>query len=106
MTATPLNPGSLYVLDWDNYPVCVEPPQVPDWRKDYAPNPSHPNNEPAFRTSCVDEPVRSGLRSVRFQLNKGDPVVSAGARAELEAPCCEPIGAERWYGFSISLPDD
>jgi hypothetical protein len=104
MASTPLNPGSLYVLNWDDYAQCTVPAQLPsDWRVDYA-TVIHGNNEPAFRIACAPEPVRSGQRSARFQLNRGDPIVSSNVRAELKTPCCEPVDAERWYGFSIYLP--
>ena len=47
-------------------------------------------------------PVRSGLYSVRFHLERTDPVIRSGKRCELSAGS-EPVGAERWYGFSIYL---
>jgi hypothetical protein len=62
-------------------------------------------------TSLVRFPIvkpprtRGGLWCVRFQLEKTDPVINSGTRAELTAGF-EPVGAERWYGFSIYLPTD
>jgi hypothetical protein len=47
-------------------------------------------------------PVRAGLYSARFALERGDPVINNGVRCELSAGF-EPVGAERWYGFSIYL---
>jgi hypothetical protein len=101
---TPNDPGGLYVLNWEQY-ACgpqATPPQ--GWNEDYPDPVSHPNGEPAYRVACAPDPVRAGARSARFQLNKGDPISSGGARAELKAPCCEPDAAPRWYGFSIYLP--
>ncbi len=111
MPTTPLKPDPVYVLNWESYAECKAPAQLPDgWRPDLPPQILHPNNEPAFRIACPPEPVHSGQRSARFQLNKGDDAVSSGARAELKTLCCDdltdPTGSERWYGFSLYLPSD
>jgi hypothetical protein len=45
-------------------------------------------------------PTRAGLYSVRFHLEKNDPVINNGTRCELSAGS-EPVNVERWYGFSI-----
>jgi hypothetical protein len=42
--------------------------------------------------------------AVRFQLDRGDPIVAASSRAELVDTTAEPADAERWYGFSVYLP--
>jgi hypothetical protein len=110
---TPGNPGSGYVLDWDNF-ACRTAPELFDgqagWRKDYlAPSEVQhpPDNEPAFRTACAPDPVRSGQLSARFHLTRNDPEVpgSGSKRAELRSAPIEPRGAKRWYGFSIYLGD-
>ncbi len=104
MAPSPTEPNPLYTLDWEAYNCDVPSVPPPGWRGDYAKEVDH---DPAFRVACAPEPTRSGQRSARFQLNKGDPVVSSGIRSELAAsPCCEPANAERWYGFSIYLPEE
>ncbi len=52
----------------------------------------------------VSVPVRSGNFALKFHLRKNDPDVMGGRRAEL-ALRPVPAKAERWYGFSIFLPD-
>jgi hypothetical protein len=111
---TPANPGSGYVLNWENLD-CKTTPELFDgqagWKKDYldlAQLNNHANNEPAFRTACAPDPVRSGQRSARFHLTRTDPEVTTGSgskRAELASAPIEPVGAERWYGFSTYLKD-
>jgi hypothetical protein len=61
------------------------------------------SGEPQLRVARAPEPVRGGAVSARFELQKSDPVINNGTRAELTAPF-EPVGAERWYGFSVYLP--
>jgi hypothetical protein len=58
---------------------------------------------PLFPDRFAPPPVRSGPWSVRFALERTDPVINNGTRAELTAGL-EPPGAERRYGFSIYLP--
>jgi hypothetical protein len=108
-TRGPLSPSApgqgVYVLNWEN-PASRSVPEAapPGWAKEYRPDVRH-GDEPQLRTANRSkEPVRCGRWSARFQLYKDDPVINNGARAELSADF-EPVGAERWYGFSIYLPD-
>ena len=103
---SPNNPGQLYTLDWEQYD-CRSQQTPQGWNPDFANTLAHPNGEPAYRVACPPDPVRSGRRSARFQLNRGDGTVpgSGSKRAELKAPCCEPVDQERWYGFSLGLSD-
>jgi hypothetical protein len=98
--------GLLTTLDWDTaaqQSVPAAPP--PDWAAEYRRDLIHPNTqEPQLRVARAPEPVRGGAMSARFELQKSDPVINNGTRAELTAPF-EPRGTERWYGFSIFLPD-
>jgi hypothetical protein len=48
---------------------------------------------------------RAGGHAVRFELLKDDPPLRGGTRAELVAAEEVPL-QERWYGFSIFLPND
>ena len=95
------------VLDWEapaDHAVPADPaaPITPSgWVPHYAPAVRHDGN-PQVRPARRPEPVRAGRWSGRFELRKGDPVVSASIRAELRAEI-EPYGAERWYAFSIFL---
>ena len=103
---SPSNPGSLYVLNWEDpaqRTVPASPP--PGWVREYDPTIVHSDGKPqvkAYRQASL-VPVRDGSYSVRFALEKGDPVINNGTRCELSAGL-EPKGAERWYGFSIYLP--
>jgi polysaccharide lyase-like protein len=101
---SPNDPGQLYTLDWEQFE-CRSQQTPQGWNPDLASTLAHPNGEPAYRVACPPDPVRSGRRSARFQLNRGDGEVagSGSKRAELKAPCCEPVDQERWYGFSIYL---
>ncbi|MFC4900693.1 heparin lyase I family protein [Streptosporangium amethystogenes subsp. fukuiense] len=54
--------------------------------------------------TTVTSPVRDGSYAARFQLNKSDPLISNGKRAEISQSNKQPVNAERWYGFSINLP--
>ncbi len=104
----PSNPGALYVLDWED-------PQDRDfatsrklygWRLQYWSDIRHPDGNPQIRVARRSgEPVRSGGYSTRFHLEKTDRIHSGGSRAEFAASPFEPVGAERWYGFSIYLPN-
>ena len=55
--------------------------------------------------TVVDSPVRAGKHAVRFRVRKDQPDVAGSKRAELVRDSVPPT-AERWYGFSIYLPDD
>jgi hypothetical protein len=95
----PLDPGRLYLLDFERFS-CDSEPQVPDWRDtDYA------NNGHAFRIACPPRPVFLGTRSARFQLNRGDWITDGSARAELKTQGLEPVNAVRWYAFNIYLEE-
>ena len=105
---SPGRPGSLYMLDWETFG-CNQTPNLfangAGWEKDYR---DWAENEPydvrPFRIACPpNEPVRSGQRSARFYLRNTDPIQSGSKRAELKGKPVEPVGAERWYGFSIYL---
>lgn len=101
---SPSQPGAGYVLDWEN-PADRSMPDAPPpgWAREYDPKVRH-DGEPQLRAAhCEHEPVRAGEWSARFQLFKDDPVINNGTRAELTADF-DPVGAERWYGFSIYLP--
>jgi Polysaccharide lyase len=53
----------------------------------------------------VSVPVRSGNFALKFYLRKNDPDTMSGRRAELALKPV-PANAERWYEFSIFLPDN
>lgn len=53
----------------------------------------------------VRAPVRSGNFALKFHLRKDDPDVAASKRAELLLSPV-PSDAERWYRFSIFLPEN
>lgn len=115
--ATPANPGKGYLLDWEHEASRQIPP--PPWAVEYDPTPGHADQEPQIRFSdqALNEPVRAGQWSVRFQLEPGDDdddstddhVGFGGARTEFSSAATdqdfEPYGAERWYGFSVWLED-
>jgi hypothetical protein len=47
-----------------------------------------------------------GSSALRFELNKSDQNVSNGKRAEMAGKSETSANVERWYSFSIFLPDD
>ncbi|MFG1606426.1 heparin lyase I family protein [Actinoplanes sp. NPDC049265] len=105
---TPSEPGTGYVLDFEDPSHWTMPEQVPPgWAMEYWPGIRHTNGEPQVREAYAanGEPVRAGGHSVRFELDKADQPKNNGSRAEIgaEAPA-EPRRAERWYGFSTYLP--
>jgi polysaccharide lyase-like protein len=113
MPGSPTNPEGVYLLDWEPSDGTV--PTVPpvNWNAHYLSDVVPVRVRPASRAN--NEPVRAGLYSVRFELLQSDrwpppPRPNPAARAELagvdqSAPePFEPVGAERWYGFSIYLP--
>jgi hypothetical protein len=105
---SPSLPGDGYLLDWENpadWTLPQRPP--PGWAYEYQPSIRHADGEPQVRLASAanGEPVRDGSHSVRFDLDKSDPPLHNGSRAQLGAEDpVEPRGAERWYGFSIYLP--
>lgn len=54
----------------------------------------------------VSSPTRAGTYAAKFTLNRNDPLVKKGKRAELKRYGVSRIGSEYWYGFSIYLPND
>jgi hypothetical protein len=114
MPGDPLDPIGVYELDWENPADRNIPPNT---ATESAPNGWSPNEYriqtwgfPVSLMPSLLGPVRCGCYSVRFELRRGDKEPPVwGARAELSAaekarqPPFEPIGAERWYGFSIYL---
>jgi hypothetical protein len=95
---TPNNPGQLYTLDWEPFS-CGDTQPPPYWTNEWDAQAQAP-----YRVACSPDPVRSGARSARFELNQTDPISRNSKRAELAASS-DPDDAERWYGFSIFLPD-
>lgn len=71
-----------------------------NWRKELCC--SHSGN--------IDRSIKHGNNnSFRFVLKKKDPLVSTSKRAEISNDnhkYKDPIGSERWYGFSVYLPND
>lgn len=59
---------------------------------------------PTRSAQVVTTPTRSGGHAVRFQLDRGDPIVAESSRTELVDTTAELADAERWYGFSVFLP--
>jgi len=59
-----------------------------------------------YSAQVVTEPVRAGKYAVRFELHKDDPIVANSRRAELTLKREPKVKVERWYGFSIFLPED
>jgi polysaccharide lyase-like protein len=108
-SVTPANPRTgVYVLDWEDASTQTVPEAPPRfWRAEYCSDWKHTDD--TWQVALEDDPalVRSGRWSVRFQLDKRDPLVSQSKRAELKANRCgyEAGDPERWYGFSIHLPD-
>lgn len=105
---TPSIPGAGYLLDWEdaNDRDFATSRALYGWRLQYWPDIRHPDGEPQIRVARRPaEPVRNGQHSVRFHLEKTDTLHSGGSRAEFAASPLEPVGAERWYGFSIYLPN-
>jgi hypothetical protein len=106
---TPSNPGNGYTLDWEDASDrdFATSKQLYGWRLQYWPDIKHAGDgEPQIRVARrPGEPVSNGQWSTRFHLEKTDRPHSGGSRAEFAASPFEPVGAERWYGFSIYLPN-
>ena len=69
----------------------------------------------SYSGQIVTSPVRAGQYAARFELRSDDPeVFDGGMRSEVmpssndnySGKFFDPVGSERWYGFSIFLPDD
>ena len=59
--------------------------------------------------NVVASPVLQGQKSGRFELRKGDPVVTtSGIRAEMlfERSLVNQLEKEGWYSFAVYLPSD
>lgn len=54
----------------------------------------------------ISSPTRAGNYAAKFAVNKSDPLVERGKRAELKRYAAGRMGSEIWYGFSIYLPKD
>jgi hypothetical protein len=106
--STPSVPGDGYLLDWEDPTDWTLPDHPPaGWSYEYRPEIRHADGEPQVRVAHAanGEPVRNGQHSVRFDLEKSDPPLHNGSRAQLGAEDpVEPRGVERWYGFSTYLP--
>jgi hypothetical protein len=59
-----------------------------------------------YSATIVKEPARAGRYAVRFELRKDDPIVASSKRSELTLKRELEVKVERWYGFSIFLPED
>jgi hypothetical protein len=94
---TPSNPSQLYELDWESFN-CGHTQPPADWTNEWEEGAQDP-----YRVACSPDPVRAGARSARFELNQADPISRNSKRTELAAGS-DPENAERWYGFSIFLP--
>lgn len=129
---TPSDPGTGYVLDWQDPAQRVVPGSAPPgWAVEYDPSLVHTDGNPQVMASGSAPlqwwraPTSNGLsiRDLafipvalpfsfflrgrwcgRFQLEASDPLIHNGIRAEVAANSIEPAGSERWYGFSIYLP--
>ena len=103
-TLPPVAPA-LSILDWESKSQQTVPGDPPrGWAAEYDADVVHRGNrEPQIRIARPPEPVRAGGAASRFELRREDPVINIGTRAEL-ATELEPLGAERWYAFSVYLP--
>lgn len=54
----------------------------------------------------VSYPVRAGNYAAKFTLDRNDPLVENGKRAELKRYTLATMGSEFWYGFSIFIPSN
>jgi hypothetical protein len=95
---TPNNPGQLYAIDWESFN-CGDTQPPANWTNEWDAQAQAP-----YRVACSPDPVRSGGRAGRFELNQTDPITRNSKRTELAA-ASDPDNAERWYGFSIFLPE-
>ena len=59
-----------------------------------------------YSGEIVSSPTRAGNYAAKFTLNKNDPLVKGGKRAELKQRGVALKGSEYWYGFSVYLPND
>ncbi|MGA5170137.1 MULTISPECIES: heparin lyase I family protein [Streptomyces] len=98
---TPVGPaaadpaGVQRTLDWEQssdrtLPTAAPPQFIKQWATPYG-------------ATNITGPTRDGAHAARFELRKSDPVVSSSKRAEISQRDEQPVGADRWYGFSINL---
>lgn len=59
-----------------------------------------------YSGEIVSSPTRLGNYAAKFTLNRNDPYVETGKRAELKRYGVGNMGSEYWYGFSIYIPND
>ena len=57
-----------------------------------------------YSIQVVDSPARAGKHAARFEVRKDQPNVSNSKRAEIKLGSVPPE-SERWYAFSILLPE-
>jgi hypothetical protein len=55
--------------------------------------------------SCSKDSLLDGKCVIRFELNREDSIVHHGKRSEISFPAEVTIPVERWYAFSIFVPD-
>ncbi|GAB3440503.1 hypothetical protein GCM10027436_23920 [Actinophytocola sediminis] len=91
------------VLDWESASQQGVPAQAPPgWVAEYNRTLVNPGGRPQVSLVRAPEPVRAGSSAARFELDKNTSGAVPGPRAELAG---DVLGGERWYGFSIYLPD-
>lgn len=116
MPGTPSNPIDVYELTWQADANGNPPPlpQTSEWTRQFASVPQGQAERVQIVSNADGDPPRAGQFCARFELNNTDrwppptpqnPNPTQAARSELAARPDEPVGAERWYGFSIYLPD-
>jgi len=88
------------MLFYDSFDNAV----FPGWTKSN--DPASPVPPPKYAIGIVSTPSRLSDHAVRFELHKDDPAMYGGKRAELRILPPDRQFAERWYAFSIYLPDD
>ncbi|WP_198681174.1 polysaccharide lyase family 7 protein [Lentzea terrae] len=101
--ATPVQAAVQHTLDWESTAqqrIPAEPP--PGWEAQYDADLRNPGGRPQASIARSPEPVRAGASAVRFELDRNNPGPQDGPRAELAG---DELGGERWYGFSIYLPE-
>ncbi len=59
----------------------------------------------SYSLNLVDAPEQSG-KAARFELRRDDPWVSGSIRSELSTPYPSSASPERWYYFSVYIPED
>ncbi|MEB3357777.1 MAG: heparin lyase I family protein [Synechococcales bacterium] len=88
----PIGPGKL--LFEDDFESGISK----DWR-------AQETAKKSYSLNVVDAPGGRSGKAARFELHKDDPWVADSKRSELVRES-DPAGSERWYGFSLYLPED